>query len=90
MDVGILSVENVAGIVNCTQNKDLVNALKKKRGNGKMNIEEKEITRVCAICGKEYKDVQIIINKCSTQKYAICNDCREKVTCSHEITLQTK
>lgn len=55
-----------------------------------MCIEEKEITRVCTICGKEYKDVQIVINKFPAQKLAICNDCRETVTCSHEITLQTK
>ena len=27
-----------------------------------MYIKEKEITRVCTICGKEYKDVQIVIN----------------------------
>lgn len=55
-----------------------------------MNIEKKEITRVCTICGKEYKDVQIIINNVSTQKIAICNDCIDKMTCSHEIALQTK
>lgn len=55
-----------------------------------MYIEEKEITRVCTICGKEYKDVQVIINKIPVYKFAICNDCRETVTCSHEIAQQTK
>ena len=55
-----------------------------------MYIKEKEITRVCTICGKEYKDVQIVINKFPAQKLAICNDCRETITCSHEITLQNK
>ena len=63
---------------------------KKKRGKGKMNIEKREITRVCNICGKEYKDVQIIINSFPTQKYSICNDCRETITHSHEITQQIK
>ena len=55
-----------------------------------MNIEKKEIARVCTICGKEYKDVQIIINKVPTQKFNICNDCRETMTCLHEIAQQTK
>lgn len=55
-----------------------------------MNKEKREITRVCSICGKEYKDVQIIINSIPTQKYPICNDCREIITHSHEITQQIK
>lgn len=44
-----------------------------------MNIERKEITRVCTICGKRYKDIQVVINKCPTQKYAVCDDCRKKL-----------
>lgn len=45
-----------------------------------MNIKEKEITRVCTICGKEYKDVQLIINKVPAQKFHICNDCLKTMT----------
>ena len=50
-----------------------------------MNIEEKKIIRVCTICRKEYKDVQFIINKIPAQKFNICNECRETMTCLHEI-----
>lgn len=44
-----------------------------------MDIETKEIVKICSFCGKEYKDNQIIINKCPTQKFSICLECREKV-----------
>lgn len=43
-----------------------------------MNIETNEIIRICSLCGKEYKDNQVIINKCPTQKYSVCLECREK------------
>lgn len=42
-----------------------------------MNTETKEIIRICSLCGKEYKDIQVIINKCPTQKYSICLECRK-------------
>lgn len=43
-----------------------------------MHVEIKEIIRVCSLCGKEYKDNQVIINKCPAQKYSICLECVEK------------
>ena len=47
--------------------------------NAKIDIRKKDIIRVCRICGKKYKDTQIIIEGVPSCKFAICNNCKNKM-----------
>lgn len=40
-----------------------------------MVIENKNITRICTQCDKEYRDKQIIVNGVPCCKFAICPEC---------------
>ena len=44
----------------------------------KIDIKEKNIIRICKICGKKYKDTQIIIGGIPNYSYAVCDDCKKK------------
>lgn len=46
--------------------------------NVKIDIREKDIMRMCKICGETYKDTQTIIEGIPSYKYAICDKCRLK------------
>lgn len=42
-----------------------------------IQIEERNITRICHSCNKPYKDKQIVVNGIAAAKYPLCTNCRK-------------
>lgn len=41
-----------------------------------IQIEERDITRICHACNKPYKDKQIVVNGVPSCSFALCSNCR--------------